>query len=689
MSDYYHDFLCSVSGIGGNPDPNAQDGTVPGHVPTPFSIRNNMVPSTFHSTTYYSGLPEQITFQAPKPQRSKRKSATGTDHIKHRRTRSCRKGKRDCLYPEPPTKSSSPQGPRDTETNQQASPTSSPEDNDDDVDQDTKLSPIPDEDEESPTSVSQHLAQPRKGLRHMSTASSLNLKRLMTRTRQSSEAPSLEGTKSSSPTVSVCTASSYTPTTSQLSDLPWSMVPDLSHLPTELHFYLEYFYDNITHHHYGAHKDFGDFFRTTFISLAVRSEPLLNAIVAFAAYHHTIRDPNGKLPSFLKYYNRSVTLLLDLLKSEERHDLWTLLTVLQLATIEEYLGDWVNLMGHQRAALQILTQLFTPGTMAQTSMNRTILAWYTRFDILVSSMGGFETSLPRVWYSTLDEHCLEQLASDPDDLDCQYEASENQLRLISVDLCSLVAKRARGELRDDVFVAEHMKVANRLQEWKANMEPALTDPARLVPSTSGAIDRYSNAYPDQVPIYDAPLSTTTLLICEWHSMVMMYMYQVMGDTQEPVAAGLGDLTQHAQAICQVFEAAEQWSSVPKGLLVMLHPCLAIASLFLPRTPAHNTWLRHKFAFLERSGYIFPVSVRKRMAEHLQDGSIVRWWLPDEQGFSPIMQSIRAFADERNATAVSAQSENLGEMKTGFAAMRLGGDASPIAAGGMGGMPGPL
>lgn len=112
------------------------------------------------------------------------------------------------------------------------------------------------------------------------------------------------------------------------------MVPDLSHLPADLRLYLDYFYENITNHHYGVHKDFSDFFRTTFISLAVRSEPLLYAIVAFAAYHQTIRDPNGRLPSFLKYYNKSVTLLLGLLKNDEIHDLGTLLTVLQLATIE-------------------------------------------------------------------------------------------------------------------------------------------------------------------------------------------------------------------------------------------------------------------------------------------------------------------------------------------------------------------
>lgn len=247
----------------------------------------------------------------------------------------CLKGKRECTYPEPaPTKSSSPQGSRDAEANQQASPASSREDDDDDVDQDTKLSPIPDEDEEGPTRVSQPPAQPKRSLRHMSTASSLNLKRLMTRARQPSETPSLEGTKSASPTVSTGTASSYTATASQLSDQPWSTVPDLTHLPDDFRYYLDYFYENITNYHYGVHKDFNEFFRTTFIALAVRSEPLLHAVVAFAAYHQTIRDPNGRLSEFLKYYNRTVTLLLGLLKNGGKHDLGTLLTVLQLATIE-------------------------------------------------------------------------------------------------------------------------------------------------------------------------------------------------------------------------------------------------------------------------------------------------------------------------------------------------------------------
>ncbi len=64
-------------------------------------------------------------------------------------------------------------------------------------------------------------------------------------------------------------------------------------------------------------------------------------------------------------------------------------------------------------------------------------------------------------------------------------------------------------------------------------------------------------------------------------------------------------------------------------------------------------------------------MRIRMAELFRDESCVRWWLPDDEGFSPILRSIRTFADERNATAVTAQTENLREMRHIFARMRLG------------------
>lgn len=77
-------------------------------------------------------------------------------------------------------------------------------------------------------------------------------------------------------------------------------------------------------------------------------------------------------------------------------------------------------------------------------------------------------------------------------------------------------------------------------------------------------------------------------------------------------------------------------------------------------------------------YIFPIMVRRRMAELFQDESVVRWWLPDDHGFTPMLQSVRAFADERNEAATSARTESLQDMKNVFAALHLGGDTSPVA-----------
>lgn len=60
----------------------------------------------------------------------------------------------------------------------------------------------------------------------------------------------------------------------------------------------------------------------------------------------------------------------------------------------------------------------------------------------------------------------------------------------------------------------------------------------------------------------------------------------------------------------------------------------------------------------------------RMAELFNDGACIRWWLPNDEGFSPILQAIRAFADERNATIVTAQRNNLPNIQNIFTKLRI-------------------
>lgn len=89
----------------------------------------------------------------------------------------------------------------------------------------------------------------------------------------------------------------------------------------------------MTNYHYGLAVDEDDFFNSELPTVALQCEPLLNALVGFAAYHITLRNPNGELKDFLQYYNKGVTQLLRLLKNGTCN-VHVLLTILQLATIE-------------------------------------------------------------------------------------------------------------------------------------------------------------------------------------------------------------------------------------------------------------------------------------------------------------------------------------------------------------------
>lgn len=106
-------------------------------------------------------------------------------------------------------------------------------------------------------------------------------------------------------------------------------------LPKDVAFYLQYHQENMSPHHYAFKYDAGDFLKTTFLEIAMNdsSAALLYAIVAFSAYHYSISHDDENISGFLSYYNKSIAYLQQSLKSR-RHSVATLLTILQLATVE-------------------------------------------------------------------------------------------------------------------------------------------------------------------------------------------------------------------------------------------------------------------------------------------------------------------------------------------------------------------
>lgn len=292
-----------------------------------------------------SSYPKQSTLLQPLPDPKKHKrTRSGCFTCRSRRIKCdesrpvcerCRKGSRDCVYPSP-TSGPPKGGARSSAKSRGPRPPSQGSDSSGrlEFDEISPLGPIIDEEEpdnpglgsRSPTSSSTS----RPDLHRAQSAQSLRKPSL----KQASEPGSFNMDPGSSPStesssrfesVSVRSASVTQSTTDML---------NAARLPDDLRFYLNYHQEFITPGHFFLRQPSRAFIQHSIIELALQYKPLLFALVGFAAYHHTLHSPGGKLFTFLKYYNKALVLLRKSLGSGEEHNEATLCTVLVLTTFE-------------------------------------------------------------------------------------------------------------------------------------------------------------------------------------------------------------------------------------------------------------------------------------------------------------------------------------------------------------------
>jgi hypothetical protein len=262
-----------------------------------------------------------------------------------------------------------------------------------------------------------------------------------------------------------------------------------------------------------------------------------------------------------------------------------------LTSRKEYLGDWVNLMGHQKAAFEVLTQLFTAQSVMQTPAGRVALMWYSRFDVFIGLMGSFEPSLSREWFSTPVEYYESRAAAEPNNVSFKIEACSARLRYTSMEMTLLYSKGAKKEVTEDEYIAEHRRLSAVIDGWKDSLDPTLTDASFLVADFPGNQipnpDAIVNPFAPGV-LFRPPLFASTILASEYHSIALMHGSQGASKlTQEARAT----LVERAYAICQICESVEFWPHSPAGSLIILQACLSIAALYVRRDPRHHMWIR--------------------------------------------------------------------------------------------------
>jgi hypothetical protein len=115
---------------------------------------------------------------------------------------------------------------------------------------------------------------------------------------------------------------------------PGPVTKGTSAMARDLQFYLNYFRNHMTVHHYSLKRDTHGFLKGDFLDWAMKFEPLKYAVAGYAAYFHTLSQPDGRMANFLQFYNESVSRLRISITKNKKQGLATFLTILQLASIE-------------------------------------------------------------------------------------------------------------------------------------------------------------------------------------------------------------------------------------------------------------------------------------------------------------------------------------------------------------------
>lgn len=324
-------------------------------------------------------------------------------------------------------------------------------------------------------------------------------------------------------------------------------------------------------------------------------------------------------------------------------------------------------MGHQKAAFDMLTRLYTPKTITQTDFSLKVLLWYTRFDLFVGIQSGSEAVLSRDWYDAVHECYVQKVRDNPEDLGYKYEERFAYSRIVAKESSDLFARMAKGLLGPQDFMEQLPIIRKKIEDLPKSIGPEFRNPAYKVENIPGQPkpDDIVNAFEPDI-IWSGDLWTTNFLLLDFWSINFMYNISTSMAFKQPLGP---ELTALAYQATQIFEAMCAYADAPNGAIIEAQVSFAIATLFLPKDPKTMQWCRQAFAKVESLGYIYPDAMRNRMLEAwgLEASD---WWLPNDEGCPPIVRSIKDFIRERSTAPRDQVSEDLKEMRGIFSSLNI-------------------
>jgi hypothetical protein len=258
-------------------------------------------------------------------------------------------------------------------------------------------------------------------------------------------------------------------------------------------------------------------------------------------------------------------------------------------------------MSHQKAALTIITTLYTPERMLVHESLRKVFHWYARFDIFIGILSGTATQLDREWFSCQEEFYKQKRKEHPESLAWKYEEKYAWIRLTGYDLRMFMRKKAQGELSDEEFEKGLQGFDEQLKDLHSSLAPALTDPSKRIADISEGRTKAPNDIVDPYEpnvLYGGELYNTNVVLHDLIVFELLYKNQIGEVTGKLDVTGIREVCLKQ---CQLYEAATLYSGSPPGIRFGMQAGLAFCLLFLRANEQEIWWARKRLAEIETKG----------------------------------------------------------------------------------------
>lgn len=269
--------------------------------------------------------------------------------------------------------------------------------------------------------------------------------------------------------------------------------------------------------------------------------------------------------------------------------------------MQEFLGDWVNLLIHQRAAYQIITEIFQPETIMRSETHRKIIAWYIRFDLFAGFMSGHESVLGREWHVACADFYARQARDKPKDLGSLFEEKFARSRLIAVDIAFLFSQKQQGITSDEDFGMGIMSTMSELDRMKEELESAFKDTRQFVKEFPNAPASVSDSVVDSTDanfLWAGELFPWNFILIDFWAIYLLFKSQVA--QFNPLISG-EEVLELAFKVGKMFEALQYCDQDPTAMMLGAQASLGMAAACLPKDEKTVNWCRQKYATIESCG----------------------------------------------------------------------------------------